>query len=44
MVEHQTTPEEIADLFGVAQRDIADSRIAQLSPDWRLNIAYNAAL
>jgi hypothetical protein len=44
LVEHQTTPEEITDLFGVAQRDIADARIAQLSPDWRLNIAYNAAL
>jgi hypothetical protein len=44
LIEHQTTPEEIADLFGVAQRDIADAQITQLSPDWRLNIAYNAAL
>lgn len=44
LIEHETTREEIADLFGVAQRDIADAQISGLSPDWRLNIAYNAAL
>jgi len=44
LISHQTSPEEIADLLGVAQRDITDAQIVQLSPDWRLNIAYNAAL
>jgi cell fate (sporulation/competence/biofilm development) regulator YlbF (YheA/YmcA/DUF963 family) len=28
----------------VAERDMADCRAEGLSPDWRLNIAYNAAL
>ena len=44
LVEHKTSPQEIADLFGVADRDLADSRAAGLSADWRMNIAYNAAL
>lgn len=41
---HQTTQQEIADLLGVAERDLADSEVPGLSPDWRLAIAYNAAL
>lgn len=44
LVEHQTSPEEIADLLGVADRDLVDCQTPGLSPDWRLNIAYNAAL
>jgi hypothetical protein len=28
----------------VADRDLRDSQVAGLSADWRLNIAYNAAL
>lgn len=44
LVEHKTSPKEIADLFGVADRDLKDCRTAELSADWRLNIAYNAAL
>ena len=44
LVEHKTSPQEIADLFGVADRDLADCRAGGLSADWRMNIAYNAAL
>lgn len=44
LTEHQTTPGEIRDLFAVIERDLADSELEALSPDWRLSIAYNAAL
>ena len=44
LTEHQTSPQEIADLLSVADRDLDDCQTAGLSPDWRLNIAYNAAL
>lgn len=44
LVEHQPSPREIADLLAVVDRDLADARAKGLSPDWRLNIAYNAAL
>jgi hypothetical protein len=44
LVEHKTSPAEIADLLGVIGRDLADCETSGLSPDWRLNIAYNAAL
>gem|GEM_PF-4741065 len=43
LIEHTTSPQEIADLLGVADRDIADCKAPGLSPDWKLNIAYNAA-
>jgi len=42
--EHQTSSAEIRDLLGVADRDLADCRVPGLSADWRLGIAYNAAL
>jgi len=42
--DHQTSPQEIADLLAVADRDLADCQTAGLSAQWRLNIAYNAAL
>ena len=42
--EHRTSAEEIADLLGVADRDLNDCRVAGLSADWRFAIAYNAAL
>jgi len=38
LVAHSTSPQEIADL------DLQDSAVSELSADWRLNIAYNAAL
>ena len=44
LVEHRPTLSEIRDLLVVIDRDLADCRIEALSPDWRLNIAYNAAL
>jgi hypothetical protein len=44
LTEHQPTAAEIRDLFAVIERDLADSGLAALSSDWRLNIAYNAAL
>ncbi len=42
--EHKTSFAEIDELFGVVDRDLKDCRVSGLSPDWRLNIAYNAAL
>jgi hypothetical protein len=42
--EHRPTPGQIRDLFAIVERDLGDSEVEALSPDWRLNIAYNAAL
>lgn len=44
LTEHKTSPQEISDLLRVADRDLLDCRAKGLSADWRLNIAYNAAL
>jgi hypothetical protein len=44
LTKHQTSPNEIRDLLQVVERDLADSAAEGLSPDWRLSIAYNAAL
>lgn len=44
LVEHKTSSREIRDLLEVAERDIAECQVSGLSPDWRLSIAYNAAL
>lgn len=44
LVEHTTSPAEIADLLDVVRRDLADAAIESLSPDWGMGIAYNAAL
>jgi hypothetical protein len=44
LVSHKTSPDEIAHLFAVIERDLADCQATGLSADWRLNIAYNAAL
>ena len=44
LVEHKTSAQEIKDLLEVSKRDIADCQVSGLSADWRLNIAYNAAL
>jgi len=41
---HKSSPQEIKNLLALADRDIAECRITGLSPDWLLNIAYNAAL
>lgn len=44
LVEHQPNAREITDLLAVADRDLTDCQAEGLSVDWRLNIAYNAAL
>ena len=44
ITKHQTNQQEIADLFAIADRDLKDCKSANLSTDWRMNIAYNAAL
>lgn len=44
LVEHKTNSKEISDLFRVADRDLKDCQESNLSLDWRLSIAYNAAL
>ena len=44
LVEHTTSTAEIGELLAIADRDLADCRVQGLSPEWRLNIAYNAAL
>lgn len=44
LLEHRTGPREIADILAIVDRDLKDSTVRGLSPDWRFNIAYNAAL
>ena len=41
---HQTSPQELADLLSVADRDFANAQIDGLSDDWKFGIAYNAVL
>jgi len=41
---HEATPEEIADLFAVAETDLRDAAIAELSPERKLGCAYGAIL
>lgn len=40
---HQTTRPQIADLFGIVDRDLEDAARG-LSADWQFGIAYNAVL
>lgn len=42
--EHKTSSPEITALLAVADRDLSDCITTGLSSDWKLNIAYNAAL
>lgn len=44
LVSHTASAREIVDLLSVVERDLRDCQAEGLSPDWRLNIAYNAAL
>ena len=41
---HKTSPEEIANLLAIVERDREDANQKGLSADWRFGIAYNAAL
>ena len=42
--KHRTDRQEIANLLQIVDRDLKDAREKSISPDWRFNIAYNAAL
>lgn len=44
LVEHRTSADEINGLLGVARRDLGQADVAGLDSDWKLAIAYNAAL
>lgn len=44
LTRHQTSANEVRELLQVVERDLADSAAEGLSADWRMNIAYNAAL
>jgi len=44
LVKHESSAEEIAALLAIVERDLANATLAGLSEDWKLNIAYNAAL
>ena len=44
LVKHKPSAGEIAQLLGLADRDLKDSQIRDLTADWKLNIAYNSAL
>lgn len=41
---HQASPQEIRELLNIADRDLTDCQTQSLSSDWKLSIAYNAAL
>lgn len=44
LTEHKTSRQEIRNLLELADRDLNDCQSEGLSSDWRMNIAYNAAL
>ena len=41
---HNTSAEEIGNLFGIIERDLTDAQANEISDDRRFGIAYNAAL
>jgi uncharacterized protein (UPF0332 family) len=41
---HSTSRDEIGRLLAIAHRDIQQSQTPGLGPEWRFDIAYNAAL
>jgi uncharacterized protein (UPF0332 family) len=44
LADHKTSPQEITNIFKAADRDLATAKAAGLDSDWKLNIAYSAAL
>lgn len=44
LISHTTSAQEIGNLLAIVARDLQDSRSDDVSPDWRLNIAWNAVL
>jgi len=41
---HQSSQQEIKNLFEIVDRDLIDAKREVVSSDWRFGIAYNAAL
>jgi hypothetical protein len=44
VAQHASSPQEIANLLGISDRDLAACQAPGLPTDWRFTIAYNAAL
>jgi hypothetical protein len=44
LVQHNSSREEIANLFAISDRDLEACQTKNLPADWRFAIAYNAAL
>ena len=44
LTEQKTNHQEIVDMLSAVERDLADCNSSGLSPDWRLTIAYTAAM
>lgn len=44
LVEHKATHDEISNLIAIGNRDLEQCALSDLDPDWKHNIAYNAAL
>ena len=44
LTRHRSSPGEIRNLLAVVERDLHDAASKEISADWRLNIACNAAL
>ena len=42
--QHKSSPQEIKDLLDKVDRDIGEAAKEEITPDWRLAIAYNACL
>ena len=42
--EHETSPQEVAGILELVERDLTDASRPEISTDWRFNIAYNARL
>ena len=42
--EHETSPQEVAGILELVERDLTDASRPEISTDWRFNIAYNAGL
>ena len=39
LIEHKSSPEEIAALLAIVERDLANAKVAGLAEDWKLSIA-----
>ena len=44
LIEHKTSKQEISDLLEAAENDLENAHLTGLSADWRMSIAYTAAL